>query len=147
MRTIEPARLLRLAFGLDAAGTAAVAAAQLLALDRLTVHLNLPQVLLLESGVFMAAYAALLLVLMRARRLPAGLVLFIAIGNLGWAAGCAATALALAPGAWGVGWLAFQAAAVVLFSALQFAGLKASGPASEPGPSSHRRQPPPAAAP
>lgn len=126
MRMIEPSRLLRFAFGLDAAGTAVVAAAQLLALDPLGALTHLPRALLLESGVFMAAYAALLLVPMRARRLPAALVLFVAIGNLGWAAGCAATAVALAPGAWGVGWLAFQAVAVVLFAALQWAGLKAS---------------------
>jgi len=147
MRTIEPSRLLRVAFGLDAAGTALVAAAQLLALDRLVPLLNLPHALLLESGVFMAVYAALLLVLMRAARLPAALVAAIAVGNLGWAAGCAATAVALAPSAWGVGWLAFQAAAVLLFSALQFAGLKASAEVSAPDPNSPRRPPPPAAAP
>lgn len=130
MRTIEPSRLLRVAFGLDAAGTGACAAIQLVALDPLVALFNLPHALLLESGVFMAAYAALLLVLMRASRLWAALVRFIAVGNGLWALGCLATMAAAAPNAWGIGWLLFQAVAVLLFAALQIAGLRASTPHS-----------------
>ena len=126
MRSIEPSRLLRVAFGLDAAGTGAVAAVQLAALDRLPTLMNLPHALLLESGVFMAAYAALLLVLMRAGRLWAALVRFIAVGNGLWALGCLGTMAATSPSAWGVGWLLFQAVAVLLFAGLQWAGLNAS---------------------
>jgi hypothetical protein len=126
MRSIEPARLLRFAFGLDAAGTAAVAMAQLAALDRMSALLNLTHTLLLESGVVMAAYAALLLGLMRARGLWAALVLFIGVGNVLWAVGCVAAIALAAPNAAGIGWLLFQAAAVLVFAALQFAGLRSS---------------------
>ena len=126
MRSIELSRLLRFAFGLDAVGTGAVAAVQLIALDRLPALLNLPHALLLESGIFMAAYAALLLMLMRAERLWAALVRFIVIGNGLWALGCLATMAASAANGWGVGWLLFQAVAVLLFAGLQLAGLKAS---------------------
>lgn len=133
MRIIEPSRLLRFAFGLDAAGTGAVAAVQLVALDKLVTLLNLPHALLLESGVFMGVYAALLLVLMRAGRLWAALVQFIVIGNGLWAVGCLGAMAAAAPNAWGIGWLLFQAAAVLLFAGLQWMGLKASAPLRVPG--------------
>ena len=132
MRSIEPSRLLRFAFGLDAVGTAAVAAVQLAALDRLPALLNLPHALLLESGVFMAVYAALLLGLMRAGRLWVALVLFIAVGNGLWAVGCLAALAATSPSAWGVAWLLFQAAAVLLFAGLQTAGLsRSTAPAAD----------------
>lgn len=126
MPTIQPSRLLRFALGLDAAGTALVAAAQLSATEQLAALLQLPHALLLESGVFMAVYAALLLVLMRAGRLWAAAVAFVAVGNALWAVGCLALAALPGPNAWGIGWLAFQAAAVLMFAALQLAGLKAS---------------------
>jgi hypothetical protein len=126
MRLIEPSRLLRFAFGLDAVGTAAVAAAQLAALDRMSALLNLPHALLLESGVFMAVYAALLLGLMRTRRLWRAGVVFIVAGNGLWALGCLGTLAAVSPNAWGMAWLLFQAAAVLLFAGLQAAGLKSS---------------------
>jgi hypothetical protein len=128
MRSIEPSRLLRFAFGLDAAGTAAVAAVQLAALEHMSALLNLPQALLLESGVFMAAYAALLLGLMRAQRLWRALVVFIVVGNGLWALGCLGTLAAVSPNAWGLAWLLFQATAVLLFAGLQAAGLKHSAP-------------------
>jgi len=132
MRTIEPSRLLRFAFGIDAVGTAAVAAVQLATLDRLPALTQLPQALLLESGVFMAAYAVLLLGLMRAARLWRALVVFIAAGNGLWALGCLAAVAAMSPNAWGTAWLLFQAAAVLLFAGLQAAGLlRSAAPAAD----------------
>lgn len=132
MRSIEPSGLLRFAFGLDAVGTGTVAAVQLLALDKLVPLMNLPHALLLESGVFMAAYAALLLVLMRAGRLWTALVQFVVVGNALWALGCGAVAAAASPSTWGIGWLLFQAAAVSLFAGLQAQGLKRSAHLAAP---------------
>lgn len=134
MKTVQPSRLLKLALYADAAGTAALGALQLAAPSQLGEQLSLPLALLTESGIFMAGYAALLVYLANARRVWAALVRCIAIGNVGWAAACLALAWGafVAPSGAGSAYLAFQAAAVLVFAGFQLAGLRnsAAGAAS-----------------
>ena len=134
MKTIEPSRLLKLALYADAAGTVSLAALQLALPSPLSQQLSLPVELLTETGIFMAAYAALLVYLANARRVWAAVIRFIAIGNLGWAAACLALAATsiVSPSGLGVAYLAFQAVAVIGFAALELAGLRASASAASP---------------
>jgi len=128
MRTLQPSVLLRRAFVADAAATGLVALAQLADTDALVGLLGLPRALLVESGAFLVAYVLLLALLARAPRLPSALVLFIVVGNVGWALG--ATALwidhLVAPTAPGIAWLAAQAIATLVLAAWEYAGWKAS---------------------
>lgn len=102
-----------------------MALAQVLAADRLAPWLNLPQPLLFESGLLMAAYVTLLLVLVRRPQLPLGLLRVIIVGNLAWALLAAGLMLGLAPGAAGLLFLALHLSPA-LFAALQQAGLRRS---------------------
>ncbi|NRF65633.1 hypothetical protein HLB44_01415 [Aquincola sp. S2] len=128
MRTIHPSPLLKFALLLDAAGSGAMALLQLAASSALTDALQLPRMLLVESGLFMAGYAVLLVVLARSARVWSALIGVIAIGNVGWALGCAAlwATGAVTPTGWGLGFLAVHAASVLLFATLQGLGLRAS---------------------
>lgn len=128
MPTIHPSRLLVAALWLDIAGSAPVALAQVLAADRLSPLLNLPQALLFESGLVMAAYVALLTWLVRRPRMPRALLQAVIAGNLAWALVAAGLMVALAPGAPGLLFLALHLAPA-LFAALQRAGLKRSADA------------------
>lgn len=131
MRTVTPSPLLKLALLTDAAVTAAVALLQLAALDVLAGWLALPRALLLESGLFMAAYAGALLWLARRGRMPVLPVQLIVAGNLGWALGCAGLLVAAAgvtPTALGYAYVGVQAVAVVAFALMEAAGLRASRP-------------------
>lgn len=128
MVPIQPSLLLKFAFVADAAVSLAVAVLQLLAAEELSRMLLLPRMLLLESGVFLVGYALLLAVLARSRSMPRALVLFLVIGNAGWAAGCALVAALTAPSLLGAAFLAIQAVTVLLFAGLQLAGLKRSAP-------------------
>lgn len=128
MKTVAPARLLKFALTLDAAASLSLAAIQLLLSSLLAQQLSLPSTLLTETGLFLAVYALALGYLARAPRVPAALIQFIIIGNLGWALACVflACATILAPGALGIAFLLAQALAVLLFAYLEFAGLRAS---------------------
>jgi len=100
---------------------------QLVALEALPSVLGLPQPLLAATGVFMLAYAAFLAWLATRPAVPRLLVGVCAIGNLGWAAGCAAAIALLQPSAWGVAWVALQGACVVVLAQLQWKALRMSG--------------------
>lgn len=128
MNTIQSSRLLKFAFAADAVVSGAVAVLQLALTDALAALLELPHVLLLESGIVLVGYAALLAVLARRDSLPRALVLFLVIGNVGWALGCGLTIALTNPGALGVGFALVQAVTVLVFAGLQLAGLKASAP-------------------
>lgn len=134
MKTIQPSRLLKLAFYADAAGTVTLAGLQLAVPSLLSEQLSLSTELLKETGIFMVGYTALLVCLANARRVWAAVVRFIAIGNVGWAAACLALAFTqlVSPSGLGVAYLAFQAVAVVLFAGLELAGLRASADAPSP---------------
>lgn len=125
MTSIRPSRLLTAALWLDIAGSGPVALAQVLASDRLAPLLNLPQPLLFETGLLMAAYVALLLVLVRRPQLPLGLLRVIIVGNVAWALAAVGLMLGLAPGLAGLLFLALHLSPA-LFAALQQAGLSRS---------------------
>ncbi len=128
MKTIEPVRLLKLALYADAAASAALAGAQLMLPSMLAGYLSLPQLLVTETGIFLAGYALLLVYLASARQVWAAAVQVVVVGNVGWAIACmllAATSI-VTPSALGVAFLLLQAAAVLVFAWLQQAGLRAS---------------------
>ena len=128
MKTITPSPLLKFAFGADAAVSGAVALLQLGLSTYLGSLLNMPGALLSGTGLFLAGYATLLLVLARSKAVWSALVQFIAIGNIGWALGCIGLMVAgiVQPGALGVAFLLVQAVTVLVFAALQLVGLKTS---------------------
>jgi len=128
MKTIQPARLLKLALYADAAGTVALAVLQLLLPSLLAEQLSLPTGLLTGSGIFMVGYTLMLVLLANATRVWAAAIQFIIIGNVGWAIGCLALAETgiVAPSRLGIAYLVFQAVAVLLFAGLERAGLRAS---------------------
>lgn len=128
MKTIAPVRLLKLALYADAAGSIALAALQLMLPSLLADKLSLPAMLIIESGLLMAAYALVLVYLASARRVWVAAVQFIVVGNVMWAIACLALAATpvVSPSALGVAFLAFHAVAVLLFAGLERAGLRTS---------------------
>jgi len=135
MQIILPSKLLRLALLADAAASGALAVLQLAMPDVLSRLLMLPRGLLLETGAFLVGYALLLLVMARSARLWSALVGFIVLGNVGWAAACAAllgTGL-VQPGALGLAFVAMQALAVLVFACVEYLGLRQSAPAASRG--------------
>jgi hypothetical protein len=135
MTLIHPSRLLKTALAVDAASGAAIAALQLALPGLLADELGLPMALLLETGLFLVGFAALLAFLARSGRVVAALVRAIVIGNVAWSAACVliwATAL-VTPTALGIAYLLLQAAAVLALAAWEAVGLKASRPAAAAG--------------
>ena len=130
--TIHPAPFLKTALLADALVSGAVAALQLLGGERLAGALSLPPALLLESGVFMLGYVVLLLGMAWSQRLWPWLVRVVVVGNVGWAIGCCVLLVLLptSPDVLGAGFLLVQAAAVLVFAALQWTGLRRSPPAA-----------------
>lgn len=128
MRTITPSPLLRFACRLDGVGSFAAGAVTLAGSSRAAEWLGMSPVLVLALGAFMAGYGVFVGWLGGRERLARALVLTIAAGNAGWVFG----SLVLLGGPWiepdstGVAIILAQAAAVALFSALQFAGLARS---------------------
>ena len=128
MRNVIPSPFLRTALTADAIVSGGVAALQLTFASWLSELLMLPRAQLVESGVFLVAYAVLLVVLARSARVPSTVVGVIVLGNIAWAAGCLGllAADALAPSRFGVAFVLVQAVAVVVFAALEYVGLNAS---------------------
>lgn len=128
MKTVMSSKLLKTALTADAVVSGTVAALQLAAPEALSRLLVLPRPLLVETGVFLVAYTVLLIVLARGATVGSALIGVIVLGNVGWAVGCAALLAtgAVAPSAPGMAFIVVQAAAVLVFAALEFAGLKAS---------------------
>ena len=125
---VLPSSMLRLALRADALVSGAAALLHLAGGGPLAAALGLPASLVWGSGVFIAAYAAALVVLARAARLHRALIALVVFGNLGWSAACVALALG-APWpltAWGEAWLLAQALAVAALAAWQGAGWRAS---------------------
>jgi hypothetical protein len=117
-------RFLRSVLWADAASCFASGALQLAALDALPRLFGLPQVLLLDTGVFLIAYA--LLAAWAATRAvpPRKWVALFAAGNVAWAVACGITVGLLQPTGLGVAWIAMQAAAVLVLADLQWMGLR-----------------------
>ena len=131
MRTVLPSRLLKLSLVVDAVASGALALLQVVAPDALGRLLRLPPGLLLETGVFLVGFTWLLVVMARSERLWSPLVAFIVVGNVGWAAGCAALlgTGVLEPNWLGLAFVSMQALAVLAFAAAEYLGLRQSAPA------------------
>lgn len=117
-------RFLRGVLWADAASCLATGALQLAALDALPRLLGLPQLLLLDSGVFLVAYGVLAAWTASRPVPPRRWVALFAAGNLAWAIGCGLAAALLEPTALGIAWIAMQAAAVLVLADLQWMGLR-----------------------
>ncbi|MBP6903301.1 MAG: hypothetical protein KBC73_24645 [Burkholderiaceae bacterium] len=133
---ILPSLWLRRALWLDVAASAAVALLQLAGGARLAAATGLPAALLLETALFMLAWGLALLWLAGGRSgrpVPAWCVRVVIAGNLAWAVAALATGLGLAvpPAGWAL--IAVHGAGVLLFAALQWAGLARSVPQSAAG--------------
>ena len=129
MKTIHPAPLLKFALVADAIVSGAVAVLQVALPAQLSGMLALPRPLLQYTGEFLLAYTALLALRAASSSVPRALVLLLAAGNIGWAIGCAGVLVELSPSAPGIAFVVVQLAAVLVFAALQSAGVKASVPA------------------
>lgn len=132
MNILIPSPLLRKALVADAVVSGASALLQVSLPGTLAGFTALPVALLSGTGIFLVAYTALLIAMARSATLHATLVWLVVIGNLLWALGCAAlwAGGAVTPSLVGGMFLAAQMLAVLVFAALEFAGLRASVPAS-----------------
>ncbi|MFL9499432.1 hypothetical protein ACJMQP_05170 [Rhodopseudomonas palustris] len=123
-----PSTLLRSALQADAVVSGAMALLLSLAAGTLSRLLALPQPLLLETGLFLIGYAALVGWLGTRSVLLRALVLIVIGGNALWTLASAALLLsgAVTPNALGIAFVLMQATAVGIFAELQFIGLKRS---------------------
>jgi hypothetical protein len=128
----SPVFLRRVLFA-DALSCLATGAAQLLFAEALTGLLGLPTGLLVGTGIFLLAYAALVALVATRDPLPPEMVWVFVIGNAGWALGCGALLASglLAPTALGQAWVIAQAATVVVLAELQWTCLRRQRPAAD----------------
>ena len=126
---IQPSTFLRRALVADAVVTGAVALLQTFGAGLLTPMLNLPQPLLLETGLFLIAYTALVGWLGTRQSMPAALVAIVIAGNVGWALGSIALMFsgAVTPNLLGYAFIALHAITTGVFAELQYIGLRKSG--------------------
>jgi hypothetical protein len=127
MKTIHPSALLKAALLTDAVASGAVALLHLLLNRMLSERLGLDSRLLLYTGLFLLAYANLLLVLAYTDRIWVWLLRTLIAGNVAWAAGCLLIMFvdgSVQPLA--AAFLGAQVLAVLLFAAWEYAGLRAS---------------------
>lgn len=89
---------------------------------------NLPDMLLLEAGLFLIAYAALVGWLASRASVPRLLVLLVVVGNAAWTVGSIALLLsgAVSPNLAGELMVVAQAIATGVFAELQYMGLRKS---------------------
>lgn len=130
MTTFVPSAFLRSVLLLDAIGTASVAMLQLVGGEPLAVRTGLPEALLYGTGVFMLVYAAALVVLATRRRVAPPFVAAVVGGNAAWGLAAIGVGLGVGTGAApteaGVALVVVHVVAVLLFSALQYVGLRQS---------------------
>jgi hypothetical protein len=135
MQTIQPSPFLQRVLLADAVVSGAVAIVQVAFAEWLAGLLRLPSPLLTGTGFFLVGYVVLLAVLARTRRLWAGLIWLVVVGNAAWAVGCVGLAMFFTtqPSAFGMAFLTVQAITVLIFAALEFHGLtnshRSTGPA------------------
>jgi hypothetical protein len=125
---INPSLLLRRVIQIDAVVSGAMALLLTFAAGMLAPLLHLPEALLLESGLFLIAYAALVGWLGTRTAMPKLLVLVIIIGNAMWTLGSISLLFsgAVTPNLLGQIFVAAQAIAVGVFAELQYVGLRRS---------------------
>jgi hypothetical protein len=128
---INPSLLLRRAIQIDAVVSGAMALLLTFAAGALATLLQLPEALLLESGLFLMAYVALIGWLGLRATMPKLLVLAVIIGNAAWTLGSIGLLFSslVSPNLLGQLFVAAQAIAVGVFAELQFTGLRKSSAA------------------
>jgi len=126
---IQPSTFLRRAIQADAIVTGAVALLQTFAAGVLAPMLNLPHPLVLETGLFLIAYTALVGWLGTRQSMPKALVAIVIAGNTAWALGSIALMFsgAVTPNLLGYAFIAAHAISTGVFAELQYIGLRKSG--------------------
>jgi hypothetical protein len=119
---------LRHALVADAVVTGAVAVLQTFGAGLLAPMLNLPQPLVLETGLFLIAYTALVGWLATRQSMPKALVVIVIAGNAAWALGSIALMFsgAVTPNLLGLAFIAVHAISTGVFAELQYIGLRKS---------------------
>jgi len=130
---INPSPLLRLAIKVDAAVSGIMALLLTFGAGLLAPLLRLPEPLLLESGLFLIAYAAFVGWLGSRTTMSRGLVLLVVTGNALWTMGSIALLFSgtVTPNLFGNAFVALQAIAVGIFAELQYLGLRRSDAAQQ----------------
>jgi len=125
---IQPSTFLSRALLADAVVTGAVALLQTFGAGLLTPMLNLPQPLLLETGLFLIAYTALVGWLGTRQSMPKALVAIVIAGNAAWAFGSIALMFSgwTSPNLLGYAFIAVHAISTGVFAELQYIGLRKS---------------------
>jgi hypothetical protein len=131
MTMINPSLLLRRAIQVDAVVSGAMALLLTFGAGLLAPLLHLPEPLLLESGLFLIAYAALVGWLGTRDAMPKAWVMAIIAGNALWTLGSIGLLFsgAVTPNLLGEAFVALQAIAVGVFAELQYLGLRRSSAA------------------
>ncbi|MEJ6024023.1 hypothetical protein [Ramlibacter sp. PS4R-6] len=126
MAIVDSPKFLRYVLLADSASCVATGAVQVLLAATLADLFRLPAMLLMGTGVFLLAYAAVVAFIGTREVIPRGFVWLFVAGNFGWAAGCVAllAAAPLNPTAPGQAWVIAQAITVVILAELQWAGLR-----------------------
>ncbi|MDP1883472.1 MAG: hypothetical protein Q8K88_11415, partial [Bradyrhizobium sp.] len=90
---------------------------------------NLPQSLVLETGLFLIAYTALVGWLGTRQSMPKALVAIVIAGNAAWALGSIALMFSgwVSPNLLGYAFIAVHAISTGVFAELQYIGLRRSG--------------------
>jgi hypothetical protein len=125
---INPSSFLSRALLADAAFSGVAAVALTLGAGVLAPLLNLPEVLLRESGLFLIAYTALVGWLGTRQSVLKALVLLVITGNAAWTLGSIALLFsgAVSPNLLGIIFVVAQAIATGVFAELQYIGLRKS---------------------
>jgi hypothetical protein len=131
MTMINPSLLLRRAVQIDAVVSGTMALLLTFGASLLAPLLHLPEPLLLESGLFLIGYAALVGWLGTRALMPKALVMVIIAGNTLWTLGSIGLLFsgAVMPNLLGEAFVALQAIAVGVFAELQYLGLRRSSTA------------------
>jgi hypothetical protein len=126
MTSIYPTRFLRYALIADALACTALVVLQLSLVELLASQLQLPAILLTGSGVFLAVYVALLIVLAGSKSVLKAMVWLVVVGNVAWAIACLALAALPGPSGLGLAYLIAQAVFVLVIARIEWVGLKGS---------------------
>ncbi|MFH1339608.1 MAG: hypothetical protein ABIL01_00125 [Pseudomonadota bacterium] len=125
---IQPSTFLRRALLADAVVTAAVALLQTFGARVLAPMLNLPHPLVIETGLFLIAYTALVGWLGTRQSMSRALVAIVIAGNAAWALGSIALMFSgwVSPNSLGYAFIAVHAISTGVFAELQYIGLRKS---------------------
>ncbi|MET3182355.1 UNVERIFIED_ORG: hypothetical protein ABIC43_005531 [Variovorax guangxiensis] len=118
----------------DAASCAATGALQVAFTDALARLTGLPAPLLMGTGVFLLAYAAMAAFMASRPTPPRTLIGLVVVGNFGWAVACISLLVSgiFPVTAVGVAWVLAQAVCVIVLAELQWTGLRRSRGGARP---------------